>query len=332
MRRREFITLSGSAAAVWPHLAEAQQGPKVARIGFLIGGSLENPVVRANFGAIRQQFVQLGYVEGKNIVFEGRGADGVVERLPAMAADLVRLKVDVIIALATLAGRAAQHATNTIPIVVGSMGDPVGDGLVASLARPGGNITGTTALAPDLVPKRLSLLKEMIPALVRVAVLQNPGAFSEQTATGMLTQIETVAVGLGVQLQVIDVRSLEEFERAFSDMMKGRAEALFVLPSPTFFENRKRIVDLARLHRMPGMYVTKEFVEIGGLTSYGASIIDLGRRTAIFADKILKGAKASDLPVEQPTTFEFAINRTTAETLGITIPKALLAAADAIID
>ena len=178
MRRQEFIGLAGLTACARPFVAGAQQGPKVVRIGLLIGGSFENPVVRSNFGAIRQEFNQLGYLPGKNIAFEERGADGVVERFPAMAAELVGLKVDVIIALATLAGRAAQRATSTIPIVIGSMGDPVGDGLVASVARPGGNVTGTTLLGPELIPKRLSLLKELIPATARVAVLQHPGAFS----------------------------------------------------------------------------------------------------------------------------------------------------------
>jgi len=332
MRRRNFIGLAGLMASAWPLVSGAQQDPKVARIGLLLTGSLENPVVRSNLDAIRQVFGQRGYREGKNITFEERGADGMFERLPAMAADLVRLRVDVIIAVATPAGRAAQRVTNTIPIVIGSMGDPVGDELVTSLARPGGNITGTTFLGPELLSKRLSMLKELIPAIARVAVLQHPGAFSERTATAMLTQLETVAGSLGVQLQVVDARSLDEFERAFVDMVKGRADALLQLPSPTFYENRKRIVDLAGLHRMPAMYQQKEFVELGGLIAYGANIIDLNSRTAVFADKILKGAKASDLPVEQPTKFECAINRKTAKTLGITIPKALLATADAIID
>src|SRR5215831_7306588 len=332
MRRREFITLLGGSAAVWPLGAGAQQGPKVARIGLLTEGSLENPVVRANFGAIRQEFGQLGYLEGKNITFEERGADAMVERLPAMAAELVRLKVDVIVVLATQAGRAAQRATSTIPIVIGSMGDPVADGLVASLSSPGGNVTGTTFLGPELLPKRLGLLKELIPAMSRVACLWHPEAFGEQTNKDMKNAIEGAAKALGVQLKYVGANKPDEFERAFSEMASGNFDAMFEFPSPTFFEQRRRLVDLAERHRLPAMYNAREFVELGGLIAYGANILDLNRRTAIYADKILKGAKPSELPVEQPTKFELAINRKTAKTLGIDIPQALVAAADELID
>jgi ABC-type uncharacterized transport system substrate-binding protein len=322
MRRREFLSVLAGTAA-WPIAARAQQAPKIPRIGLLVSGSLEKPDVRVVFDIIRQAFAELGYVAGRNIVFEPRGTNGTIDQLPAVASELVNLKVDVIVAVATAAGRAAQHATSVIPIVVGSMGDPVQDGLVASLSRPGGNITGTTFLGPELVTKRLALLKELMPAMSEVAVLWHPGAFSEQTTAGMLKQVTDTAD---------EVRSPDEFERAFSDMAKAHADALFEFPSPMLFQERKRIVDLAAKYRLPAMYNAREFVEDGGLISYGANIPELNRRTAIYADKILKGAKPSDLPVEQPTKFELAVNRTTAKTLGIDVPPALLATADAVIE
>jgi putative ABC transport system substrate-binding protein len=332
MRRREFITLVGGAATTWPLLAGAQQGPKFAWIGLLTEGSLENPVVRANFGAIRKGFGQLGYLEGKTITFEERGADAMVERLPAMAAELVRLKVDVLIVLATQAGRVAKRATNTIPIVIGSMGDPVADALVASLSSPGGNVTGTTFLGPELLPKRLGLLKELIPAMSRVACLWHPEAFGEQTNGDMKKAMEGAAKTLGVQLTYVGANKPDEFDHAFSEMANGNFDAMFEFPSPTFFEQRRRLVDLAERHRLPAMYNAREFVELGGLIAYGANILDLNRRTAIFADKILKGAKPSELPVEQPTKFELAINLKTAMTLGLAVPPTLLARADEVIE
>ena len=332
MKRRNFITLVGGAAAAWPLVARAQQTPKIARIGFLTSATLKDPGIRQQFDAIRQDFVRLGYVEGQNIVFELRGTDGTIDGLPALASELVHLKVDVIVALATPAGRAAQQATAAIPIVIGSMGDPVQDGLVASLSRPGGNVTGTTFLGPELLPKRLGLLKELIPAMSRVACLWHPEAFREQTNRDMKKQIEGAAKALSVQLQYVEAHKLDEFERAFSDMASGNFDAMFEFPSTTFFEQRKRLVDLAKLHRLPAMYNAREFVELGGLIAYGANILDLNRRTAFYVDKILKGAKPSELPVEQPTKFELAINRKTAKTLGIDIPQALLAAADDLVD
>jgi putative ABC transport system substrate-binding protein len=331
MRRREFLSVLAGTAA-WPIAARAQQAPKIPRIGLLVSGSLEKPDVRVVFDIIRQAFAELGYVAGRNIVFEPRGTNGTIDQLPAVASELVNLKVDVIVAVATAAGRAAQHATSVIPIVVGSMGDPVQDGLVASLSRPGGNITGTTFLGPELVTKRLALLKELMPAMSRIAVLWHPGAFSEQTTSGMLKQVTEFAAGFGLQLQLVEARSPDELERAFSDMAKGHADALFEFPSPMFYQERKLLVDLAAKYRLPAMYNAREFVEDGGLISYGANIPELNRRTAIYADKILKGAKPSDLPVEQPTKFELAVNRTTAKTLGIDVPPALLATADAVIE
>jgi putative ABC transport system substrate-binding protein len=331
MRRREFIGLVGGAAT-WPLAARAQSTPKIPRIGLLIISPPRSPEARAAVDPVRQGFTELGYVDGQNIRFEERGTDGTIEQLPAVASELVGLKVDVIIALATPAGRAAQHATSVIPIVVGSMGDPVQDGLVVSLSRPGGNLTGTTFLGPELVPKRLALLKELMPALAEIAVLWHPGAFSEQTTSGMMKQVRETAGGLGLRLQLVEARSPDELERAFSDMANGHVDALFEFPSPMLYQARRRIVDLAEQYRLPAMYNAREFVEVGGLISYGASVPELNRRTAIYADKILKGAKPSDLPVEQPTKFELAVNRKTAKALGIQVPSGLLATADAVIE
>jgi ABC-type uncharacterized transport system substrate-binding protein len=331
VRRRDFLTILGVAAA-WPRLLRAQQAGKIPRIGLLVSGSLEKADVRFPFDIVRKAFAELGYVEGQNIVFEQRGTNGTIEELPAVASELVGLKVDVIFAMATPAGRAAQRATSTIPIVVGSMGDPVQDGLVASLSHPGGNLTGTTFLGPELVPKRLALLKELLPAVSKIAVLWHPGAFSEQTTSGMLKQVSDMAGGLGLRLQLIEVRSSEEFERAFANMAKERVDALFPLPSPMLYQERKRLVDLAAQYRLPAVYNAREFVDVGGLISYGASVPELNRRAAAYVDKILKGAKPSNLPVEQPTKFDLAVNRKTAKSLGIDVPSSLLATADEVID
>lgn len=331
MRRRELLTLLGSAA-VWPLAARAQRTPRMARIGVLHPSGIDAPVSREVFGVVRQGLADLGYVEGRDIVFERRAGDGTSEGLAASASDLVSLKVDIIVAIATPAARAAQRATATIPIVVGSVGDPVQDGLVASLSRPGGNITGTTFLGPELVSKQLSLLKELLPSASRVAVIWNPKAFSEKTTAGMVRQVEEAAPGLGMKLRYIEVPGLDAFERAIADAANGHADALFHFPNPTFYNNRKLLVDLAKQYRLPAMYNAREFVVVGGLIGYGASPLVLNRRTAFFVDKILKGARPADLPVEQPTAFDFAINRTTAKTLGISIPQTLLAAADEVID
>jgi putative ABC transport system substrate-binding protein len=330
MRRREFITLVGGAAAAWPLAARAQEAPKVARIGLLIsGGSLESPAVRANINAIRQRLAELGYIEGQNTIIEPRADDHVTDQL---ASELVRLKVDAIIAIATPAGRVAQRATTTIPIVVGSMADAVQDGLVASLARPGGNITGTTFLGPELLAKRFALLKDLLPAMSRVVGLWQPNAFSEATNNSMRKETAEASTALGVQLQLVEVQKPDEFERAFSDIAQMQADALLEFPSPMFFVERKRIVGLAATHRLPAMYNAREFVQLGGLIAYGANILDLNRRTADFVAKILKGTKPSDLPVEQPTKFELAINHKTAMALGLSIPQSLLATADEIVE
>jgi putative ABC transport system substrate-binding protein len=329
--RRAFIgTLAGGLLTA-PLAAYAQQPAKPPRIGFLVIGSLDSPETRAILNDFRQGLRERGYVEGQNLVIEYRAADGKIERLPALATELVRLNVHLIVAANTPMARAAQQATSTIPIIAAVMGDPVGDGLVASLARPGGNITGLTFLGPELVPKRLELLKEALPRVSRVVALWHPGAFSEHTTREMLKDTEAAARTLGVQLRLAGVERPDELDRAFSGISTERADAIIVLPSPMLFYERKRVVDLAAKHRLPSMYSAKEFVEFGGLMAYGASISDLVRRGAAYVDKILKGAKPADLPVEQPTKFELVINLRTAKALGLKIPQSLLQRADGVI-
>jgi putative ABC transport system substrate-binding protein len=329
--RRAFIgTLAGGLLTA-PLAARAQKPAKVPRIGWMLTGSVEAPETRALLGAFREGARERGYVEGENIVIEYRAADGRLDRFPALAADLVRLKVDLIVAGSTSAARAAKQATTSIPIVAPTMGDPVGDGLVASLARPGGNITGLTFLGPELAPKRLELLKEALPKMSRIVGIWHQGGLSERTTKDMLSQTETAARSLRVQLQLVAVRSPDDIDRAFSAMASQRPDAFVMFPSVMFFIERRRVIDLADKHRLPTIYVAREFVEPGGLFSYGASIADLFRRTATYVDKILKGAKPADLPVEQPTKFELVINLKTAKALGLTIPPSLLARADEVI-
>jgi ABC-type uncharacterized transport system substrate-binding protein len=249
-----------------------------------------------------------------------------------LAADLVNLKVDVIVAASTPAAIAARQATTTIPIVGVAMGDPVSDGLVASLALPGANVTGNTFLGPELVGKRLALLKEAIPSLLRVAGLWHPAAYGERTMQGFLQEANITAEALRLELLLVQARGPDDFETAFSEMGKARAEALFVFPSPMLFGEHARIVNGAAKSQLPGMYQTREFVDAGGLMSYGANLPDLIRRCATYVDRIVKGARPSNLPVEQPTKFEFLINLRTAKTLGLTIPPTLLASADEVIE
>jgi ABC-type uncharacterized transport system substrate-binding protein len=331
VHRRTFLAGTGAVLLAAPLAGEAQQAGKVARIGFLVTGSLDSREARAILDAFRQGLRERDYVEGQNIVIEYRSADGKIERLPGLAIELARLKVDLIIAGNTPMVRAAQQATATIPIVASVMGDPVGDGLVASLARPGGNITGLTFLGPELVPKRLGLLKETLPTVSRVAALWHPGAQGERSERDMLKGTEVAARSLGVQLQLVEVRSSDEFDRAFSTMAKERTEALLQFPSTMLFNERRKLVALVMKHRLPAMFHAREFVELGGLISYGASITDLYRRSAVYVDKILKGAKPADLPVEQPTKFELVLNLKTAKALSLTIPPSLLQRADEVI-
>ncbi len=320
-----FIVALGLLAA--PLAAEAQQSAKVPRIGYL---GYSSPALE-HVGAFRQGLRDLGYAEGQSIAIEYRSAGGKPQRLPELAAELVGLKVDVIVTLATPGALAAKQATNTIPIIVAAMADPVGDGLVASLARPGGNITGLTFLGPELVPKRLELLKEAVPGVTRVAVLWHPGVYSERTMRDMIKETEGAAQVLGVKLQLLGARSPSDFGRAFSAMSRNRADALIVFPSPMFYAEHRHIVDLVAKNRLPAVYPWREGVDAGGLMAYGASIPDMLRRAAVYVDKILKGAKPADLPVEQPTRFEMVINLKTAKALGITMPQSVLIRADQVI-
>ncbi len=331
MQRRGFIA-AFAGAAVCSIGARAQQPKKVARIGFLVTGSLEAPEARAILNAFYQGLREHGYSDGKNVIVEVRAADSKIERFPALARELVDLNLDLIVASNSLAGRAVQQATTTIPIVIPVMGDPVGDGLVASLARPGGNITGLTFLGPQLVPKRLALLKEALPKATRVAALWHPGAYGTRTMNDMMSEAGEAAQTLGLQLRLIAVREPDELDKAFSAIADERADALMVFPSPMLFAQLKRIVDLAAKLRLPLISMGKEFVQLGGLLSYGADITDSFRLSAAYVDKVLKGAKPADLPVEQPTKFELFINLKTAKVLGIDIPATLLARADQVIE
>ena len=332
MRRRDFIKVIGGTAAAWPLAVRAEQAAKVARIGFMVTGSLQSPEQRVMTDSFLQGLRERGYVEGQNIVIEYRAADGQIGRFTELAKELVGLNPDLIVASNTPAARAAKHATTTIPIVVPVMGDPVGDGLVASLARPGGNITGMTFLGPELATKRLQLLKQALPTISRVAALWHPGAYGEFTMKQMLRAIEAGAGTLLVQLQFVEVQGAGEFDRAFGAMTRERAEALIVLPSPMLFSERRHIVDLATRHRLPSVAMAREFVELGGLMAYGASLRDLFRSAGVYVDKILQGTKPADLPVEQPTKFELVINVSTARMLGLTLPPTLLAIADEVIE
>jgi len=322
MDRRAVLGMLGFLTA--PRATEAQPAREVHRIGYL-SASL------SRVEAFRQGLRELGWMEGQNIVIEYRVAEGKIERLPGLATELARLKVALIVAVATPAARAAQRATTTVPIVAIAMGDPVRDGLVASLARPGANLTGSTFLGPELVPKRLALLKEALPKVSRVAVLRHPGAFSERTMREMVKETEDAARTLGVRLQFVDLPGPDELDHAFSRMTREHPDALVTFPSTMIFSARRRIIALAAKHKLPSMFNSSEFVELGGLMAYGVSLADLNRRAATYVDKILKGAKPGDLPVEQPTKFELVINLKTAKALGLTIPPSLLQRADEVI-
>jgi putative ABC transport system substrate-binding protein len=305
---------------------EAQQPKKVPRIGWLIGGTPSAQLTRVE--AFRQGLRELGYIEGQNITIEYRYAEGKLDRVPALAAELVGLKVDIIVTSGPQVTRPAKKATATIPIVMAFDSDPVGNGFVASLARPGGNITGLSALSPELSGKQLELLKEIVPKLSRVAVLGNS---NEPANPKTLREIELVAGAFGVQLQHLDVLGPKDIETAFRAATKGRADALLALASPVLSDHRAQIADLSLKSRLPAIYYRPEFVEAGGLMSYATSFTDLSRRAATYVDKILKGAKPADLPVEQPTKFELVINLKAAKQIGLTIPQKVLARADKVI-
>ena len=328
MRRREFMMLLGGATIARPRTLRAQQAMPV--IGYLGIGS---PDTEVSLAAFRQGLSEAGYAEGQSVTIHYRFAEGNPERFPALAAELVMLKVHVIVtAGGTLAAVAAKRATATIPIVFTAVGDPVEEGIVASLARPGGNVTGFSVTLPDLIGKFLELIKEAVPGASRVALLLKPDAMPDRARENRLKEADVSARALGVKLQVFEARGREDFSGVFSDIYKARADALVVWPTPLFQLERRRLVDLAAEHRLPAVFPFKNYVEAGGLMSYGPNPPDLSRRAAIYAGKILKGTKPSDLPVEQPTKFELVINLRTAKALGIAVPASLLARADEVID
>jgi putative ABC transport system substrate-binding protein len=304
----------------------AQQPTKIPRVGFLITSS--PAVIAPRMDAFQQGLRELGYVEGKNIVIERRHAEGKLDRLPALAAELVRLNVDIIVTSGPTTTRPAKEATSTIPIVMTFDDDPVGSGFVASLARPGGNVTGLSTLAPEISGKQLEILKEVVHRLNRVAVL---GTSTRQGTAQALKELELAAGALATKLQYLNIQNPQDIETAFRAAGKERAEALILLQSPVFNSQRVQIADLAVKSRLPATYPRREYVEHGGLMSYGVSISDLDRRAATYVDKILKGTKPADLPVEQPKKFELIINLKAAKQIGLTIPPNVLVRADRVI-
>jgi len=324
MKRREFIALIGAATA-WPLAARAQQPRKVWRLGVLAPGAPPEPVLEA----VRDGLRDLGYMEGRDFVLEIRWAQGKFDRLTGLAAELVGLKVDVIYAFTTSPALAARSATTTIPIIFSSVGDPVGTGLVASLARPGGNATGLSMLATELSGKRLEVLREIIPNVSRVAMLWND---TNPSMVLRANETQDAAVKLGVVVQSIGVHDLINFEGAFKAIRDGGAAALLTLADPFTTTHRKQIVDFAAQQALPAIYEIREFVDSGGLICYGPNLLAVSRRVAGYPDKIFKGAKPSDLPVEQPTKFELIVNMKAAKALGLTIPQSVLVRADQVIE
>jgi putative ABC transport system substrate-binding protein len=324
--RRQFISALGGVGLVWPRAARAG-GSNVPRVGYLF--PFANAQAEDLWQACRQGLRDLGYREEQNVILEPRWAEEQYDRLSGLVAELLRIKVDVIVAAATPASRAAKAATNTTPIVFVAVADPVGIGLVATLARPGGNVTGLSLMTSDLSGKRLALLKEIVPNLSRLAILMNPDNPSGAT---FLADTERAARQLGIELQTLNARSADEIERAFAVDTGHRADALVVFDDPVVWGHRAQIVALAAARKIPAMYGFRHFVVDGGLISYGPNREDQYRRTAIYVDKILKGAAPGDLPVEQPVKFQLIINKKTAKTLGLTVPQTLLVAADEVIE
>jgi ABC-type uncharacterized transport system substrate-binding protein len=330
MRRREFILALGAAAA-WPPMARAQQPERMRRLGILSPGHSDDPTsqtLKAFLGGLHE----LGYTEGQNLTIDRRYADGSPARLRELAAELISQEPEIILALSTTAALPAKQATDTIPIVGVAMADPVADGLVVSLARPGGNVTGTSFVGPELVAKRLQLLREVVPELSRVAALWHPTAYSERTMAGILNEIEVSARTLGLQLQLVPAVGPNDFDSAFAAMARERAQAVIVMPSAILFAEYKRIARIAANKRLPAIGAAREFADLGGLMSYGVNLPDLARQTAPYVDKILKGAKPAELPVEQPTKFELVINLTAARELGLTISREFLLVADDVVE
>jgi ABC-type uncharacterized transport system substrate-binding protein len=326
MRRRAFITLLGGAAAAWPLAARAQQSGKIYRIAILTAG---NEITPASWKVFSEALRALGWIEGKNVVFERYLADNRLDRLAEIAAELAHLNFDVIVTVGTLAPLAAKRATATIPIVMQAAGDPLGSGLVASLARPGGNVTGLSLMAPDLAGKRLEILREILREISLVAVLWN---VANPYPALVFKQTEVAAKTLGIEVQSLEVRGPGDFDNALEAAVRRHATALIAVEDPLTFGYRKQITDFAAKNRLPAIYGLREFVDAGGFIAYGAHILDLWRRSTGYVDKILRGAKPSDLPVEQPTKFELVINLKAANALGLTVPPTLLARADEVIE
>ena len=326
MRRRDFLTLLGGVVAATPLAASAQEARKLPRIGFL-GNS--TATLEANLvGPFRDGLRDLGYVEGRNILIEYRWAEGNYERFPSLIAELVALKPDVIVTAGTPAAVAVKKATASIPLVMVAVGDPVGTGLVASLGRPGGNATGLTSIAPELEGKRLELLKEVLPKVSRVAVLWNP---ANAYQIGSEKEVQAAAKVLHILVASLPVRNREQLGNALAAIPREHADAVLVLADRLFLHNRERIADFVITNRLPAMNAYRELVEAGGLISFGPSYAVMHRQAATYVDKILKGAKPADMPVEQPAKFELVINLKSARALGITIPQSVLARADDVI-
>jgi putative ABC transport system substrate-binding protein len=327
--RRVFLTLLGAAVASGgvPRMLRAQQSGRVARIGFL-GNS--TAALEANLvGPFREGLRELGYDEGRNIAIEYRWAEGRYERFPALVRELIAAQVDLIVTAGTPASLAVKNATTSIPLVMVAVGDPVGTGLVPSLARPGGNLTGLSSIAPDLEGKRLELLREVVPALARVAVFFNS---SNLFHTVSLRQAQAAAQASGLRLQTLDVRTAGDLDGAFAAIVRERPDALLIFADRVFLHNRQRMIDFATQQRLPNVNAYRELVEAGGLMSYGPSYEDMHRRAAIYVDKILKGAKPADLPIEQPTKFNLLLNLKAAKALAVDVPATLLARADEVIE
>jgi putative ABC transport system substrate-binding protein len=327
MKRREFITLICGAAAAWPLAAHAQQAGKVWRIGFLSAVSRESS--SRSYAALQQGMRELGYVEGKDFVIEWRSVEGKYERFPEIVGELVRLKLDVIVTGVTAALPALQRATSAIPIVMAYSTDPVGNGLVASLVRPGGNITGLAGSSDDSSPKQLELLTTVVPNVSRIGLLGNPDT---ETYSSVLKSAQDAAQKVGLLVVPIEARNPQEIENAFAALAKERVPAVMVASDAIFFGQRQRIAELALNNRLPTMFSLREYAKAGGLMSYGENIADFFRHTAFYVDKIFKGAKPGELPIEQPTRFNLVINRKTADALGVTIPPQLYIFADEVIE
>src|ERR1700720_1147790 len=329
MRRREFTTLLCGAAATWPLVVRAEQSDRQRRVGVLQGLAESDPEWPRRFGAFKQRLQELGWTEGRNVAFEFRFAGGKPERLPGLAADLVQAGVDVILTNAAQPIEAARKATSTIPIVMASVGDALGAGYVASLARPGGNVTGLTLVATDQSAKRLQLVKEIVPNLVRVAVLWNGDASGHRL---QLQEMERATPALGIVLQSLPIRNANEIDASLQAAVQAKAQAIVTMDDPVVQSQRGRVVAFAMRQRLPVMSEFRPATEAGALMSYGPNQVELWRRSAAYVDKILKGANPADLPVEQPTKFELVINLKTAKALGLEVPLQLQQLADEVIE